>query len=128
MPKGVKGFQSGISGNPKGRKPLPADLRKANHLNKIEAAKVINDILYKTSNDIEAIISDPNTNALQKMLCQIVKIAMEKGDHFRLNFIFDRCIGKVVEQVEVKLPKPTVIKLIDQDAVEVIGSFKEDDE
>lgn len=121
-------FKPGQSGNPEGRPKLPEDLKKARKLNQIEVGRIINRFMNISVKAIEIETAEPSTTALEAMIGKIIIEAHKFGDYSRVNFLFDRMIGKVTEKVEHKLPKPTVIKLIGEDAVMVLGSSEEKDE
>ncbi len=130
---GGRNWKLGQSGNPAGRIKIPDDVKEARKFNAAEATRIITKYLYMNSSELELAITDPETPAMELMLAKIIKKSAEAGDHFRLNFLLDRTIGKVTEKINVKMPKPTVIKLLGEDAAVVVGSIgnkesEEDDE
>lgn len=47
------------------------------------------------------------------------------GDHQKFSFLLDRALGKVKDNVEVSIPKPTVVNLIGDEAKAlIIGSIE----
>lgn len=121
-------FKPGQSGNPNGRPKLPEDLKKARRLNQIEVSRIINKFMNMSIESINQELQDSESKALEAMIGKIIIEAHKFGDYSRVNFLFDRMIGKVTEKVEHKLPKPTVIKLIGEDAAIVLGNSTEDEE
>lgn len=121
-------FQPGQSGNPNGRPQLPPDLLKARKLNQIEVSRLINKYMNMSIEEIELETQEKRTSALEAMIGKIIIEAQKFGDYSRVNFLFDRMIGKVTEKVEHKLPKPTVIRLLGSEGSVVLGSSKTDDE
>lgn len=121
-------FRPGQSGNPSGRPKLPEDLKKARRLNQIAVGRIINEYMNLSITELKFELEDESTSALEAMIGKIIIEAHKVGDYSRVNFLFDRMIGKVTEKVEHKMPKPTVIKLIGEDAVMVLGQSEEKEE
>jgi len=120
-------FKPGQSGNPGGKIKLPPDVRENKKYTAIAVTRLLNEFLNMSFEQIKERISAPGTPSLDLMIGKIVAEAVKTGDHARLNFIFDRMIGKVKETIEHKLPKPTLVKLTDGDAY-LLGSKKDDEE
>lgn len=55
-------------------------------------------------------------------IARILVKGISEGDTQRLDFLFNRLIGKVKEKKEISLPKPTIIKMIDGKTELVMGS------
>lgn len=124
----LKRYPKGVSGNPNGRPKLPADLKKARKLNQIEVGRIINKYMNESIEFIKEEMDTPGTSALEALLGKIIIEAHKHGDYSRVNFLFDRMIGKVTEKVEHTMPKPTVIKLLGEEAALVLGSQKSTEE
>lgn len=124
----LKPYKPGVSGNPSGRPQLPEDLKKARKLNQIEVGRLINKYMNMSVNEIKDETEDLGTTALESMIGRIIIEAQKFGDYSRVNFLFDRMIGKVTEKVEHKMPTPTVLKLIGEDAAILLGNSKEEDD
>jgi hypothetical protein len=124
----LKRYPKGVSGNPNGRPKIPEDLKKARKLNQIEVGRIINRFMNQSVEFIKNEMEDENTSALEAMIGKIIIEAHKHGDYSRVNFLFDRMIGKVTEKVEHTMPKPTVIKLIGEDAAVILGSSKGDED
>lgn len=58
---------------------------------------------------IQVRLQDPKTSMLELIVGGIVDKSAKDHDHLRANFLLDRTIGKVKEQFEVTMPKPTII-------------------
>jgi len=119
--KNLNPWKPGQSGNPKGKPPTPKDLRDARKLNAIEVSRILNKFSNLTTDELREKMMSLDTPALELMIGKVMLECMKSGDDKRLNFILDRMVGKVTEKMEVKLPKPTVVKLIGEDAVMVLG-------
>lgn len=121
-------FKPGQSGNPSGRPKLPEDIKKSRRMNQIEVARILNRFVNLSLDELKAEMNNPETRAMELMIGKVMIKAMTDGDHTRFNFILDRMIGKVTDKVEHTLPKPTVIKLVDEDAAVVLGHEKGEEE
>lgn len=125
---GGKNFEPGNNANPNGRPPLPSDLKAARNLNKIEVSRIINKFMNMSSAEMTEELSKPDSKALETMIGKIISEAVKLGDYTRVDFLLNRMIGKVTDKVEHKLPKPTVIKLIGEDAALVLGNATDEDQ
>ena len=100
-------FKKGQSGNPKGRPKTREDLKKVKLMSSDNAARLIQKIMDMSPDEIRVMVEDPKTPAWELMVARIVDKAIREGDTSRLNFLFDRTIGKVVEKKEVELKPVT---------------------
>lgn len=98
---GGRDFKPGESGNPAGREPLPEDIKQARKLNKIELERILNEYLYMTLKEIQVKANHAETPALEVFVAKIIGEGIKKGDHFRLNFLFDRVIGPIKAKLSV---------------------------
>lgn len=121
-------FKPGQSGNPNGRPKLPEDLKKARRLNQIAVGRIINEYMNLSITELKFELEDESTSALEAMIGKIIVEAHKFGDYSRVNFLFDRMIGKVTDKVEHKLPKPTVVKLLGDAGAVIFGTSEDDKE
>lgn len=98
IPKGLKPFPKGVSGNPAGRKPFPEDLKKVTRINADEFKRRASKYLRMTVGQLDEIEADSNTEAIDLIIVSIIKKAGRSGDWMRMNFLLDRLIGKVSEK------------------------------
>lgn len=103
-------FKPGQSGNPGGKVKLPEDIREARKLNQHELERIINKYLYMDRESVKAAISNPATPMMELMVASIVAQAAQKGDHQRLDFVLNRLVGKVRDQIDVRQVTPFVIR------------------
>lgn len=86
----------------KSSRALPADLKDA----RLQNAAVFESTIYKYMNSpleiLKEILKDPATPSRDLVVIRILVLAIEKGDHARLNFLLERTIGKVADRVELK--------------------------
>lgn len=90
-------FKKGQSGNPGGRKRMPQEIKELTFLTKQRMIGVLNQFLYMTKDEIQAKLQDPNINMLEMAIGHIIAKAAKDGDPTRLNFVFDRIVGKVTD-------------------------------
>ena len=87
-------FGEGGNGNPEGAGAVPSVVREARRLNRYVLAETINSHIHKTVSEIENVLSDPNTVALDIVVCQMIRLA-GMGNIEAFNLLLDRLIGKV---------------------------------
>lgn len=93
-------FKKGQSGNPSGRPKIGADLTKLNHLTKQKLITILNTFINMTRDEIAERLQDPKATMLEMAVGHIIAKAAKEGDTMRLNFLFDRIVGKVTDVVE----------------------------
>lgn len=86
-------------------KTVPEDLRQARRLTKIDVELVLNKYLYLPFGEIQAALRDPMKPTIEILIISVLLTAIKRGDHDRLNFVLDRIIGKVKQDVDVKVTK-----------------------
>ena len=102
-------FKKGHKGGP-GRPQLPEDLRTVKKLTPDFVHRLIAKYGRMNVESIEKMTKDPKSIALDVMVGMIILKAIKDGDHQRLNFLFDRTIGKVLQQMEVQMPEPLIVR------------------
>lgn len=110
-------FKPGTSGNPSGRPKLPEDIANARKHNSNSVARLLNAFMNMDLDSLKELMNAKTTTNLELMIGRIVIESIKSGDQTRLNFILDRSIGKVIEKMEIKVPKPTLVKLLDGPAI-----------
>ncbi len=105
----AKKFKPGKSGNPNGRPKIRADLKKVKLMSSEDAARLLQKIMNMNTREIQAMVEDEQTPAMEMMIARIITKAINEGDPARLNFLFDRTIGKVMERREIEL-KPIIYR------------------
>jgi len=122
-------FKPGVSGNPAGRPKIPDDIKQAKRLNKLEVERLMNKFMAMTKDEISQSINDPTTPALEIMIGSIIAKAVSHGDPVRLNFLLDRLIGKVKDELDVTvIPRPVIIERHDGTEIEMTTERKEIEE
>ncbi len=111
-------FKKGEITNPKGRPKTPDDIAFAKELNKAFVEVKIGELLRKSINELEVLLRDKDKESIDHFIGRIIINGIVTGDHRRLNFLFDRIIGKVTEKVDVQLPAPFLVESIDGETIE----------
>lgn len=94
-------FVKGQSGNSKGRPPMPAELREVMKLSPQKLKAMIFKFLHMNRGDLKRTVENAETSLVECTIASIVTMAMAEGDYTRLDFLLNRSIGKVKEEVNV---------------------------
>jgi hypothetical protein len=95
---GGRDFKKGNPGRLPGTVVIP---KKILNLNRKEAEEKISKYLKMTPVDLEKVSKNPETLAIDLLIISVIMHAMKTGDYTRLNFLFDRTIGRVKEKIDV---------------------------
>lgn len=98
MPRFIKGQ----SGNKNGRPKMDPELLAVTKMSHAYITAIINKYSYMNRGDIKRAMEDAETSMIECTIASILVKAMQTGDYMKLNFLLDRAIGKVSEQLEVK--------------------------
>lgn len=110
------------SANPFGRPLLPKELKEAKKLNRAGMELAFNLHISSTQEALEEFVKDKSNKVLDLIIASMLLKAIKEGDHYRLNFLLDRLIGKVKDEVEVIGAKPTIIQLLNNKGQIILGS------
>jgi hypothetical protein len=119
MAKGKKtGGKDFVPGDPRmGRKRVPEELKGMRALSKAEATAALSDVLKLTTQELDELLESKTATMMQLCAARIVKVAFEQGDQQRLNFMLDRLIGRVKDELDVKVsiqPKVMILPTLGQ--------------
>lgn len=92
-------------GNPGGgRPPIPEHLRGVKDVTPEIFRKTINKYMHLTLGELKAQIENPEDVPMKDLLIlEFIKYAYEKKDPTRLEFMYNRWLGKVKESFEIDL-------------------------
>ena len=65
---------------------------------------------------LEEVLKDKSRTVLEHIIGRVCLVAMKEGDYRRLDALLDRLIGKVKEEVEIKMPKPVLVENLEGSA------------
>lgn len=128
MTKGRKtGGKDFIPGDPRaGRPPLPPALKEAKRLNKTAFEEIINKYLWAPLADLEKAKDDKALATVESWMVAIMLKGRTTGEWSGYEWIAQRLLGKVKDQVEVSTPTPFVIHHTDGSKT-VLGAKVEKD-
>lgn len=85
----------------KGAPRVPEDIKQLRKLNKEELERILNKYIDMTREELKCAEKDPETKSFDLMIISTVQKAVLHGDYKRINFLLERLVGKVKEQIEV---------------------------
>jgi hypothetical protein len=115
-----------VKGNPggPGAPRITKELREARKLTKSEAEKILNELIYLSVGELKDKIKDDKASVLKTFIASILAQGIREGDQKRLDFVFDRTIGRVKENVELSGPEGGPIKTHEMTKDEVRAELK----
>lgn len=90
-------------GNKHGKGPplLPPEVREARKFNRQELDLTLSKLMVMPPAQLQAIKTNPEATAVELALSAVLIHAINDGDEKRLDFLFNRSIGKVKENITV---------------------------
>lgn len=102
-------FKPGWSGGP-GRPKKSEEQKVASKLTRLKAEQLLTEFTAMDIAQLEAVLKDKNRTVLEHWVGRICLMGIKGGDERKLTFMFDRLIGKVKDEVEVKLTRPFIVE------------------
>ena len=99
----------------------PEELKIALKLSKEFVRAKLTELLMKPMHEIHDLSLDYDNMGMDVWLAKIIAIGVKEGDHQRLNFMFDRLIGKVTEVKEIRQVQPFAIESFSGDKTITLG-------
>lgn len=99
---GGRDFAKGHKGGP-GRPPLPEDLKGVKALTQEAVKRRVAQLLEMPYPELTRLKKSRNKSVMDALLIEVIENAKKYGDHARLEFLFQRCVGKVKEEVDVNV-------------------------
>jgi len=104
----------------RGRPPsLPIDLKMANDLTKTKLRGILNKYLWMAHDEINLIIETKSAPMIELVVAQIIVKAAVQGDSFRLNFILERMVGKVKEEIDLNTYHSKLQNMSDSEVIDL---------
>jgi hypothetical protein len=125
---GGRDFRPGESGNPRGRPKMPKEVKAIRKLSQESVELLLNKYLSMKFKDLKELIETQESDSADMLVATVIYKGITKGDHYRLDFLLNRLIGKVTDKVEVKVPRATVIHRPNGEQVELGARFDEDEQ
>lgn len=115
---GGRDFQPGNPGGP-GRPRLPDDIKGVKKITSEYYCGLVSRFLQMDPEQLRQITQDQTRPMLELLVAGMIFRATKEQDHTRAQFLFDRLMGKVKEQVEHSIVQPTIIERLDGSTVEL---------
>lgn len=100
MPIGRR-FQPGQSGNPKGGKPHPPELKALKKFTQAEFETACGKLFFATVEQLEFVAKNPKTPVLEALVAKILQKGIVESSRIELNYFVERFFGKIPEQTHV---------------------------
>ena len=114
-------FEKGNPGGP-GRPRSPKHVKRLAKLTREQAKQLFVDFMHKSQTEIEAICKDKDRTVLELSVARIALEAIKGADVKRADFLLDRSIGRVKEEVEISMPKPMIVEDISTGKNKLLGA------
>jgi len=109
-------FKKGNPGGP-GRPHSPKHIKQVAKLTREQAKQLFLELMHKSQTELEQIVKDKSRTVLQLAVARVALDSVKSGDISKIGFMLDRTIGKVKEEVEIKLPKPMIVENLEGSGV-----------
>ena len=126
-PKPGKVFVKGQVANPLGAGAHNKDVKAIKSLTREQLAEIGSHIVMGNVEKLREIIRDQESSALKVLICSAIIKGIQSGNFMVMDAILNRVVGKVKDELEVKLPRPTIIEHLNGDKT-VLGSEMPEDE
>lgn len=90
-------WKKGESGNPKGAKPLPPDVKIAKKLTDEEFARSCAKLMFTSVEKLEKIARSKESRVIDSLVARILQKGINESSRVELNFFVERFLGKVPE-------------------------------
>lgn len=107
---GGRVFQKGQSGNPKGRPPIPPELKAVKQLSPQSVRLLVSKFAAMSKEELAELLQKPDTPLIEITIGSIFAKAAKEGDYSRFNFLLDRSVGKVKDEVDINVGAKTIYR------------------
>lgn len=97
---GGRNFVKGVVTNPNGRPKVPEHVKEFRKMHKVQVTEMLEKYCYSTRQELIDALKNPDTPIVEVNVIKILLEGAKSGDYKRFDFILDRTIGKVKEEVE----------------------------
>jgi hypothetical protein len=111
-------FKKGQSGNKAGRTPIDPAVREIKKLTSEDLKALLALLFNATDDQLIQILRDENEPTLKKIVATALAKARKSGDMRQIDLILNRAVGKVKEEVDLMLTKPSILQRRNGDEVE----------
>lgn len=108
--RNLKPIKKGEVRNKGGPKKKPEEIKVFEKINREFVELKITEFLRKKKKELKEILNDEDREALDHFMASIVLKGVYEGCYRRMEFLFNRLIGKVVERYEYTPPEPFIIE------------------
>lgn len=115
---GGRDWEKGKPGGP-GRPKLPENLRTNWRLTKTEFESIAQKYLDMDQDQLKALKADPKLRVVDAYMVSIILRGIETGEVGPFEWLMQRHVGKVKEQVEHTVVRPTIIERLDGRVLEL---------
>ena len=88
-------WKKGQSGNPKGKPPIPEDVKAARKLTAVEFERICANLFNMSSRRLSEVAKDPSTPVLTALIARILEKGLHESSRVELNYFIERFLGKV---------------------------------
>jgi hypothetical protein len=92
-------FKPGNKGGP-GRPQMPDDVRQAKTLTQAALELALSKYLLMNLEELKKAKADPETPMIDLLIISVVMHGISRGDQNRVDFLMNRLVGKVKQQIE----------------------------
>ena len=97
----AKQFKKGETANPKGRPQMLPEMHLMETISKQEIKMLLTRMLRMPVAELKAMLNDETKPAHEMAIARLVGTALARGDEKRMEFIYNRLVGKVREEHNV---------------------------
>lgn len=109
-------FKPGNNANPKGRPKLPPELkvkaRESPLITRLEIKNIIDKYMAMSPAEIQEAVRNPKIRIIELTIAKIASEAVRTGDTSKLNFLLDRHVGKVKDEIEQSITVKSMHEMI----------------
>lgn len=115
---GGRDFKKGVVTNPNGRVKLAPEVKAMRNLNKNTLTTLLNKHINSSLQELDVIAKDKNTSALELIVISAIKFSITKGDSKSREFLIERMVGKVPQDMNINadiVTHKTIIEELEND-------------